>query len=565
MSKLAEFRRRLASLKQRRRNVRLGTGYSGLALALFCTLAAAFLVDWLFQLTRTQRAISLALCAAILIWAFRRYTFPWLRQRESTLDMALLVEKQEGIDSDLVAAMQFENREAPAWGSLQLEWAVIERAAAAGRQIDVMRGLDRRGLKRRMGALALVLIIWLAATIGSPQHVGAFFNRLLLGSCHYPSRTVIESIAVNGRTVDLQSPDRTPIRVSSNRSIRFEVRCAGRLPEDAEVHIAAARGGLSTSLPLLPAAERAGLFVGQLPRLVESAAYHVAAGDAWTDAGRLIVGQLPALEVRLEVAPPSYTTTDSAPLWLPAGLRQAVVVEGSRVTIHLRADQELKDATATIGGRSYPLKRGAAPAAETSKLKYEWVLDPAEETPLAAVRDPVRYAIQITDADDQQLERPLEGMVRVQPDAPPRVAAAVVTRCVLPSAAPTIYLHAVDDYGLASLALTFEVVRADGQTEERETPIYTLRDGETPQKSLENNYVLDLGPLKLGKDDTVKVAVRATDFRGPQEGRSTSSDPVVLEVTDEQGVLAAMMEADKQSATELQDMIQRQLGIGESP
>jgi hypothetical protein len=329
------------------------------------------------------------------------------------------------------------------------------------------------------------------------------------------------------------------------------------------------------------------------------------AGDAWTDAGRLTIGQLPALEIRLEVVPPPYTTRDLAPQWMPAGLRQVVAMEGSRVLIHLRSDKELKEATASIAGQRYPLTRRDDPAAGTVNLsrnvaqpppavqnhpgqskaavpqigremgsenpRSQWVLEPAGESPLAAVREPVRFALQITDADGQQLERPLEGIVRVRADAPPRVAAAVVTPCVLPTAAPTIYLRAMDDYGLASLVLVREVLHADGQTEEGETPIYMLPDGQPPEKNIETNYAFELGPLKLSKGDSVKVTVRATDFRGRQtegkleEGKATLSDPLVFQVTDEPGVLAALMEADKQSATELKDMIQRQLGIGESP
>jgi hypothetical protein len=565
MTRLAQLRRRLSRLKQHRRNVRRGAGYGGLAIALFSILASAFLVDWLLDLNRIQRAISLALCGSLLLLAFRRYTLPWLRRRETDLDMALLVERNERIDSDLIAALQFDNPETPTWGSLELQRAVIDRAASAASGIDVTRGLDRSDLNRRLQMLILVAVIWVGVGIASPRHVAAFFNRFLLGSLHYPSRTIIESITVNGRTVNPQSLSQTPLRVVCGQSLQFEVYCSGQLPTGGEVQIAAVREGLNATVSLAPAADRRGAYVGQMPRLAEDATYRVVAGDAWTDSGRVIVGQLPALEIRLEIVPPSYTTKDSAPQWMPAGLRQATVIEGSRVVIHLTPDKDLKQATATIAGHDYPLERVAEPDANQTSSRFQWVLDPTDDMPLAAVREPIRYAIQITDTDDQQLERPLDGMIRVQADAPPRVAAAVVTRSVLPAAAPTIYLRAVDDYGLASLALAYEVVRADGQTEEKELPIYALPEGQPPQKNLEENYTFELSPLKLAKGDTVKATVRATDFRGQQEGRSTSADPVVFEVTDEQGVLAAMLEADKQSAADLKDMIQRQLGIGELP
>ena len=80
-------------------------------------LVAFFALDVLFQMTVAQRAIVWLVVAAGTIWAFRRYTRPFLGVRETELDMALLVERQQQIDSDVVAALQFETPEARRWGS----------------------------------------------------------------------------------------------------------------------------------------------------------------------------------------------------------------------------------------------------------------------------------------------------------------------------------------------------------------------------------------------------------------------------------------------------------------
>jgi len=87
-------------LKRRRRNVRWGTGYTALAIAVLWVLIAAFLVDWSLQTNRPQRVVLLVICAGVLIWAFRRFTRPWLGAHESELDVALLVEQYEHIDTD---------------------------------------------------------------------------------------------------------------------------------------------------------------------------------------------------------------------------------------------------------------------------------------------------------------------------------------------------------------------------------------------------------------------------------------------------------------------------------
>jgi hypothetical protein len=46
----------------------------------------------------------------------------------------------------------------------------------------------------------------------------------------------------------------------------------------------------------------------------------------------------------------------------------------------------------------------------------------------------------------------------------------------------------------------------------------------------------------------------------------TASEPAVLEISDENGVLSAISEADKRSEQQLNEIIQRQLGTeGERP
>ena len=130
MTKLSKLHARLRRLRRRRQSLRWGTGYSALVIAVLWVLVGTFLVDWLFHTNQLQRVVLLVIgrtgnhravgllvaAAGIVVWAFRRYTRPWLGARESEVDMALMVERQKHIDSDLVAALQFESPEAPAWG-----------------------------------------------------------------------------------------------------------------------------------------------------------------------------------------------------------------------------------------------------------------------------------------------------------------------------------------------------------------------------------------------------------------------------------------------------------------
>src|SRR5204863_8440263 len=107
-----------------------------------------FVVDFPFQreIQTPQRAILLLIAAAAVVWTFLRYARPLLAVQESEVDMALMVERQQQIESDLVAAIQFEDDVEGRWGSRELETAVIDYVAELGPGMDVYQGFDRAQL-----------------------------------------------------------------------------------------------------------------------------------------------------------------------------------------------------------------------------------------------------------------------------------------------------------------------------------------------------------------------------------------------------------------------------------
>jgi hypothetical protein len=86
---------------------------------------------------------------------------------------------------------------------------------------------------------------------------------------------------------------------------------------------------------------------------------------------------------------------------------------------------------------------------------------------------------------------------------------------------------------------------------------------------LVGSHTVALTPLGLQKGDRVRFALEATDYRGQNDsGNITSatafSEPILLEISDESGVLAAIAEADQRSEQRLNEIIKRQLGTGAS-
>jgi hypothetical protein len=380
-----------------------------------------------------------------------------------------------------------------------------------------------------------------------------------LGSRHYPTRTLIERIVINDQSLDLQHAS---LQSPYWEPLRFEVHSSGEIPLEGAVRMKSVSRGDETELTLEPAAARQGVFVGQLDRLVDSIDFQVYLGDAWTDAARVSVIPLPVVDLLLEVTPPSYAAGVESADDAPDGARQIAVIEGSSVAVRLASDKPLRSAELLLSGSRHRLVRDSAVgSASNAAAREHWRL-PADGTPLARITEPLKYEIQVVDRDGLSLKDPLEGFIRIKADRPPRVTAAVVTEHVLPTARPSVSYGANDDYGLARLRLRRQVVRQSGETSNDTIDVPLTSSG---QPSVRGRLPIDLASLELVKGDQLKLTFEALDFRGQLPGKIALSEPLVLHVTDERGVLAAMVEADERSARQLDAIIQRQLGIGDSP
>jgi hypothetical protein len=157
---------------------------------------------------------------------------------------------------------------------------------------------------------------------------------------------------------------------------------------------------------------------------------------------------------------------------------------------------------------------------------------------------------------------PVEAFVSVRPDYPPQIEARTITRLVLPTAQPSLYVDARDDVGLRELRVLGKVIRADGEEGATYQWVLWQSQGE-PIRALNEKYKVDLQPLQAKKGDKIELVVVAEDERGAdQSGMTTQTDAILVEVTDLAGILAVMAEADRESAAQLQEMINHQLDVG---
>jgi hypothetical protein len=578
-----------------------------------------------------------------------------------------LVQRRYGIDTDLLAALQFETAAGRHGGSPQLAQAVIEQVADQSRRIDVFAGFSIRPAVSRVALAAGLTLIMLAFVWQFPEHARVFCQRLLLASTPYPTRTRIAWIVIPPAIVltpDNPSLSPLPADIAEGQPVHFYVVCRGRLPNDGLVELKAIEpGGGVASLPLTPLslperkallekvlqqmssasdqpgdklegvttpaarkwaelrallaldapqasrawagegqvgrvtaqgllegvlarwpgqAERQAILFGRLERLPSDLEYRIFAGDAAIPPGRLRMLPLPIVELELVATPPAYA---AAALPVQRSRQtQLAVLEGGRVELSVRCinGKRLQGVWFTLASREGPFADRRWPLVPTDAGGDVWRLS-GEASPLAVVRDDVRFRLEVIDRDGLTPAAALGGSIRCLRDQPPGVWLSTIHRVVLPKAVPAIQYRVTDDFGVAAVWLHVEVERgagksgAEGGPEVQTFQVYPpLERGDSPPAQralteLRDSYPLPLASLGLHKGDRVKLVLEARDDRGENEPGSEASavrsrsEPLVLEVSDEAGVLAAIAEADEQAAQALSELIQRQLGIGETP
>jgi hypothetical protein len=564
-TKLKTLRSKLAALRRARRSVRLGSVWSVVSIAVLWLMTLAFLADWTFEMSVAQRVVLLFVCAAALLWALRRFAAPFVGKGESVLDVALLVEKEQGIDSDLVAALEFESADAASWGSGELREAVVARAEKLERSVDFFAGFSSAALKNRLAVLLVTVLSLASFSFFYPDHAWRFFQRIALGSQHYPTRTRIVEVKLgdtvltaSGLAVDRLTGEELTPTIAFGKTLVFEIRCEGELPDGGVVEVESFQNDLASRVELEATEDETGggvVFRGEIERLTESIVYQIRIGDARTDPARVDVIPSPLVQLELVAHAPKYVVEHGRAPRIESGARQIAVVEGTTVDVRLRASNTaLVSATITIDEKPYPLQR-------MDSEGKAWSLT-ATDSPLTPVTAPVRYSIQVVDRNTLPLEQAIEGSIRILTDRKPAVRAVVVSQKVLPTAKPRIEYAARDDYGLDRIELRIVVERPGHET--RDPIRRVIRKFATPQSTVASMHVLDLAALGLRKGDQVELTVEAFDYRGDLDGKAARSDALLLQVTDERGVISSMQESDERSARQLDAIIEKQLGIGGS-
>ncbi|MGQ9822630.1 MAG: hypothetical protein ACUVQK_12280 [Thermogutta sp.] len=583
MNDLGPLHALLRRIGRRRRMLRWSIGLSGVVAGGCLAWLALFALDWGLQLSAVERAVAIIATGVALGWAARRFVLPWLLDHETELQLAILLQRRERIDTDLVAALQFEAAKPGRWGSSELQQAVIDRVAGLAPSLPLKDDIPRRIVGRR-ALIAGTAVACAAAVLWIfPHHARVFLRRLMLQPASYPTATRIDEIQVAGQSVQPR-PAQAEVRCPRGMAVDFRVIVSGRIPSEGLVHLSAVESRQSSRLPLLREGTTPAAFAGSLPPLTGDCECRIRIGDA--SVGPILLRLVHPPEVRLgfEIREPDYGGVEDRPHRWQEGILQLAVPEGSWVRPWLLADRPLKRVVLRLGDDVLTLRPAAAPPSATdgraaagpqnahygrehgeeiwTQGQY-WMAEPAA-TPLAEVTEPIRLEFTAEDRDGSAPLK-IQALVRPRPDQPPRILAECRVSLVLPRARPTIFCRASDDRGLERIDARAERVGADGTAETLHT--WTLwKEDRRATRELEERFPLDLSVTGARKGDRLQVYLLAVEQgRDGQQGRSVESTPITFEVTDEQGILAAMAELDRKSADQLQQMIDRQLEVGGSP
>lgn len=556
MSRLATLRSRLSSLRTARATVRWGSALAGVVLCVLGFWLFAFLVDWSAQLSFFSRLVLLLAFIGAVTAAVLRWIVPQFRQVESLEQMALLVERQHGIDSDLVAALEFESPQAAAWGSSRLSHAVVDYVAEFSPGLNVFEGFRWHPLPQLAAATVFALLTAVAFVIVSPGHASAFWNRFWLGGAHYPTRTQLVEITVNGETVPVFHTQSVELRVPQGQAVRIMVTGAGEIPDQGTVQVQGRQTRGWNTWPLTPDPTGTGeRLIATAPSLTENVRLWITAGDASSDPLELTVMPLPILDVQWTVTPPAYAVKPETES-IPAGARQFAVLQGSKLTVQVRClNKSLSKVELNLGDHRIPLSPRSADEGQTV-----WEL-PAGH-PLESVKEPTEFTLSAVDEDGLSPVPPWSGQIRLAADRVPRVVAAVQTKKILPTAKPKIIIAAIDDYGLKRIRLQATISRVEGDSTTDEKVVWRRAADDVPPLNVKSEATFVLSPYQLSKGDELRVVIYAEDDRGEWPSQTGQSEPLIFEVTDRNGILAELLETDQQSAKQLDAIIERELGIG---
>lgn len=446
-------------LRRTRRQVKLvdlAASTAELAAGLLGALLVLILIDhWLYGLGFWSRALACLLLVTATGWHLARNILPLVIRPISPFYAARTIEQSTPtLKNSLLNFLFFRSQ--PVAIPERIYQTLQERAAADLRQVPVEVVVDRTRLIITGYILAGVLALGAIYAIASPKDPFQTIQRVSMpwADIARPARVEIADIqpgdaeAFQGREVDVSAIVRG---VSAGEPVEVIYSTADGQAVDRPVAMRLDSAGLRHVAAVPPGGSG----------MQQDIEYRVRAGDALSAAYRLRVSPAPVVRVeRLEYVYPAYMKRDPRTVADEGHVRAP---EGTRVTIHARANYPIRSAWIEFNPRPAGAARDAAASNGYERVpmefqgvsaRREWLLElqPDRRTPRHAT-----YQLSFVAEGGHVSENPLVYPIEVLPDLAPEIEILAPERDrtdVPENGFQKIELRALDpDFGLHSVRL----------------------------------------------------------------------------------------------------------------
>jgi hypothetical protein len=473
-------------------------------------LLALLALDNVLHLPQALRLPLAVVLAGWIVVEFYRKVLTLALRRFTPSYAARWLETHRGIGGNvLINAHQFQRDGVPT------EWSAYI-APVLNSSRSILSGIPPRSiwltpqLKKWLGSLVLLLVVWTALVAIFPRYVFNGIERIFLPLADIPP--------IGSWTLELKPSSRVSL-VEGDKldiTVRVEPQLALRsrppVPElvwsnGAEL---SAQSQHATMLPTQDAHE----FNFSFSAVHQPFTFYVQEDDSRSVSVPVDVLPLPQIKGSVfHITPPAYTGLK--PLDQPGPPSSLEVPEGSMVTTVMQLSAE----TPKVLWRA-----GTAATDKTDAMNASadgWKID-------HLVNESGAYqvlAVPPTGGDPRVLA---QGEITATPDHPPEVDFVTDdrNRAVNPGATVDVKIKATDDYGVASLAL--QIAASDDPSAARVIKAWKYVGPPGDKEPAPESYTITLDPAVFTPGSTFLLTAQAADFS--PAGQKTTSRPIVLRV-----------------------------------
>jgi hypothetical protein len=513
-----------ARLHALRRSVRahlLLAGLLRMAALVVLLCAACLLVD---RAVRFERPLRIALASAaalgVLLAAWRWLIAP-LRLRIDNLDLAEIVDRRwSGLGQRITDVLLLPDLLAtPEYASPSLVRQAVAYHERALAQVDLGELIDRRRQRRHVWALLAIALVP-AISIGIwPAAAQLWARRWLLGhDVRWPQSTYLTlsglgdhagMITPQGEGLVLQvsaRPEFAPVE----RGWLLTGRAAPLVVESAERPTSAVPDQVSIVCRSASGATKQGNFTRfdeaefryELPPLVEPIEVEIRGGDDWFGPVRIEPVERPAVARLLLVARPPGGTADE-PHQVGSADDVLLFLPQTELELRLTASQPLRSAEFTR--KDQP--PAALERAADGTWRAHWSMQEAETLELRLLAE-----------ESGLTSKPYFVTLGLLHDREPRLTlrSSGVGRRVTPQARIPLAMHAVDDFGLASIGLELERTELSGDKSQTtssrwELENFTAESGQSLPLAADRASLVPLAEKSLAPGQAIRLRARAED------------------------------------------------------